>query len=51
LKDPENDRSILTLGVGVKPVSKVVFKADFQRWRNDGRTGVNQFSLAVGYLF
>jgi hypothetical protein len=50
-KDTSNDRSILTLGVGVKPVSKVVLKADLQRWRNTARTGVNQFNLAVGYLF
>jgi hypothetical protein len=51
LRDQENDRSVLTLGLGVKPVSKVVLKADFQRWHNAARTGVNQFNLAVGYLF
>jgi hypothetical protein len=50
-RDPENDRSLLTLGVGVKPLSKVVLKADLQWSRNEARTGVSQLNLAVGYLF
>jgi len=49
--DPATARNSLTAGLGVKPISNVVLKADFQRYRNDGRSGVNQWNLAVGYLF
>lgn len=50
-KDPANERSFLTVGVGVKPLPNVVFKGDFQRIKTAARNGVNQFNLAVGYLF
>ena len=50
-RDPANARSLLTAGVGVKPLPNVVLKADFQRGTNAARNGVNQFNLAVGYLF
>ncbi|HET7290812.1 MAG TPA: hypothetical protein VFM88_00175 [Vicinamibacteria bacterium] len=49
--DPATERSVLTLGVGVKPLANVVFKADYQRHRNQASTGVSQWNLAVGYLF
>ncbi len=49
--DPATARDVLTAGLGVKPISNVVLKADFQRQRNDGGSGVNQWNLAVGYLF
>ncbi len=49
--DPATARDVLTAGFGVKPISNVVLKADFQRHRNDGGSGVNQWNLAVGYLF
>lgn len=51
LEDPATHRSVLTTGVSVKPLPNVVLKADFQRHRNKARTGVDQFNLAVGYLF
>lgn len=50
-RDPANDRTVLTAGVGVKPLSNVVLKADFQRFTNEAKTGVSQFNLGVGYLF
>jgi hypothetical protein len=50
-EDPATDRNVLTLGVGVKPITQVVVKADLARHRNEARTGTNQFNLAVGYLF
>ncbi len=49
--DPSSERSVLTAGVGVKPIPNVVFKADFQQHHNAARTGVNQWNLAVGWLF
>ncbi len=50
-EDPATERNLLTVGVGVKPVTNVVFKADWARQRNAARSGVNQFNLALGYLF
>lgn len=50
-EDPATDRGALTAGLGVKPLTNVVLKADFQRMRNKARTGTNQFNLALGYLF
>lgn len=50
-EDPALDRRIVTAGVGLKPVSNVVLKLDYQRFSNKARTGVSQFNLAVGYLF
>ena len=50
-KDPALDQTVWTTGVGVKPLHNVVFKADYQWFPNKANTGVNQFNLAVGYLF
>lgn len=50
-ESPATERSVLTLGVGVKPLPNVVFKADFARHRNRARQGISQFNLAMGYLF
>ncbi len=42
---------ILTYGLSYKPLDELVFKIDFQDWSNDAETGVDQWNLAVGYLF
>jgi hypothetical protein len=42
---------VFVAGVDLKPIPNVVIKADFQSDRNEARTGVNRFHLAVGYLF
>jgi hypothetical protein len=49
--DPANDRTAWTAGAGVKPLPNVVFKADYQWFRNAAQTGVGQLNLALGYLF
>ena len=49
--DPANERSILVLGAAWKPITRVALKGDYQVHRNQADTGVNQFSLALGYLF
>jgi hypothetical protein len=49
--DPATERSVLTAGVGLKPIPNAVLKLDFQRYRNEARTGVNQWNVSVGYLF
>lgn len=50
-RDPARDRKSWTAGVSVKPLTGVVLKADYQWLSNRARNGVNQFNLAVGYLF
>jgi hypothetical protein len=49
--DPANDRTIVTGGLTYKPIANVAIKVDFQNFRNDARTGINQVNLAVSYLF
>ncbi len=51
LKDPALSERILTAGIVYKPIPQVALKADFNRIRNDARTGRNQVSLALGYYF
>jgi uncharacterized small protein (DUF1192 family) len=50
-EDPARERTLLTAGVELKPIPQVVFKADYQRIRNEARTGASQWNLAIGYLF
>jgi hypothetical protein len=49
--DPANDRSILVLGAAWKPIARIALKGDYQVHHNEADTGVNQFSVALGYLF
>ena len=50
-KDPSLDQRIWTGGIGVKPLTNVVLKADYQWVTNGARTGTNRLNLAIGYLF
>jgi hypothetical protein len=45
------DQAITTLGVQWKPIAQTVIKADYQNVDNEAGTGVNQWNLAVGYIF
>jgi len=49
--DPANDQTIISLGVAWKPILNMVVKADYQIRSNEASTGVNQFNVAMGYLF
>ena len=49
--DPANDISIVTLGLSWKPLPQIVGKADYQIRENGAGTGVDQFNVALGYLF
>ena len=49
--DPANDVAVTTLGVAWKPIVNVALKADFNRIKNDAHTGVDQFNVALGFLF
>jgi hypothetical protein len=48
---PANRRTVTLFGAEWKPITNVVLKGDYQRHKNDARTGTNQFNLALGYLF
>lgn len=50
-KNPANSRVEYTYGLTYKPHHNVVVKADWQDMNNQAGTGVDQFNLAVGYLF
>ena len=50
-RDPTNDRELWTLGLDVKPIPQVSLKLDWQDNRNAAGTGVNQWNVALGYLF
>jgi hypothetical protein len=50
-RNPANDQEILTLGVAYKPIERLIFKADYQDFDNEAGTGVDQFNLALGYVF
>ena len=50
-RNPENDRQELTLGLMFKPIDRLAFKADWQQRHNAAGTGVNQWNLALGYIF
>ena len=49
--NPANDRTALVLGAQWKPIMNVVVKADYQIHSNAAETGLNQFNVALGYLF
>ena len=49
--NPANDRQILVLGMSWRPISNFVTKAEYQFHSNQANSGVNQFNLALGYVF
>jgi hypothetical protein len=46
-----NDVRVWTVGLNYRPIPQVVVKLDYQDFRNEARTGVDQFNLALGWLF
>jgi outer membrane murein-binding lipoprotein Lpp len=46
-----NDQEILTYGLELQPEERVVLKLDFQDFDNAAGTGVDQWSLGLGYVF
>jgi hypothetical protein len=49
--DPSNDATIVSLGMAWKPITNTILKADFQLHSTEAETGINQFNVALGYLF
>lgn len=48
---PANDLTVLTLGAAYFPHPQIVVKSDWQKRTNEARTGINQWNIALGYLF
>lgn len=46
-----NDVRVWTVGLNYRPIPQVVVKLDYQDFRNGARTGVNQWNVALGWLF
>jgi hypothetical protein len=49
--DPANDIEGLTLGLAFQPLDQVILKLDFQDIDNAAGTGVDQWNVALGYVF
>ncbi len=50
-RDPQNDDRVSTLGLAYKPIDRLIVKVDWQQKRNAARTGVDQWNVALGYIF
>lgn len=50
-RNPANEIETLTVGINWKPIEQLIFKADWQDVDNGAGTGVDQFNLALGYIF
>jgi hypothetical protein len=50
-RNPANENRELTVGLAFKPIDPLIVKADWQQRRNAAHTGVNQWNIALGYLF
>ncbi len=50
-RNPENDVKLFTIGAVFKPIEPIAVKLDWQQRKNAASTGVNQWNVALGYLF
>ena len=51
LENPARDQNAWTLGLEYRPISNIVVKADYIGFDNDADSGVDQFSILLGYSF
>jgi hypothetical protein len=51
LRNPARDQNVWTLGLEYKPISNIVIKADYMGFANEADSGVDQFSILLGYSF
>ena len=45
------DNTFVIFGAELKPIPNVVVKADYAWVSNDADSGINQFSMNLGYAF
>jgi hypothetical protein len=51
LRNPARDQTLWTFGLEYKPISNIVIKADYILFDNEANTGVDEFSILLGYSF
>ena len=51
VKNPSNSRLEWTFGLDYKPIPRVVLKFEHQIKKDEGRTGIGQTNLGIGYIF
>jgi len=49
--NPANDLEVWTFGAALRPIPEIIVKTDFQVRSNEAETGVDQFNVALGYIF
>lgn len=49
--DPANDVEVWTFGAALRPIPQLIFKADYQMRSTEAETGLDQFNVALGYIF
>jgi len=49
--DPANDRTTTTFGISYKPHPLVALKGDYQDRENEAGTAVDQFNMAITFMF
>jgi hypothetical protein len=50
-RNPANDLETWTTGLAFQPVDQVILKLDFQDHDNAAGTGIDQWNVALGYVF
>lgn len=50
-RNPASEQTIKTLGIQFKPIPQAVIKADYQDVDNEAGTGLDQWNIALGYIF
>jgi hypothetical protein len=50
-RNPANDQNLLTIGLAFKPMPQTVLKIDWQDVKNEAGSGVDQWNVALGYIF
>ena len=51
IKDSSKKRTNITYGLAYKPLSNIVFKADYIKSTNKAKTGVDSWNLGMGWNF
>jgi len=51
IADPANDSESFTFGLAYGPIDPLLIKADYQNLDNAAGRGVDQFNVAMGYIF
>lgn len=49
--NPANELTVWTIGAALRPIPEIILKTDYQVQSTEADTGVNQFNVALGYIF